>query len=61
MSPGAGIGLAAVTFLTPYRMAELLGAARLAGEGTPQGNQVAPGPAVCVARSVGRAAPSAPQ
>ena len=30
---GAGVGLAAVTFLTPYRMAELLGAARLAGGG----------------------------
>jgi len=28
-----GVGLAAVTFLTPYRMAELLGAPRLAGDG----------------------------
>ncbi|NIR39322.1 MAG: hypothetical protein GWN79_18210, partial [Actinobacteria bacterium] len=26
-------GVAAVTFLTPYRLAELLGAARVAGEG----------------------------
>lgn len=28
-----GIGVAAVTFLTPYRMAELLGSPRLAGDG----------------------------
>ena len=30
---GAGVGLAAVTFLTTYRLAELLGAATLAGQG----------------------------
>src|SRR5207237_3249628 len=30
---GKGTGIAAVTFLTPYRLAELLGAARLAGAG----------------------------
>ena len=30
---GAGVGLAAVAFLTPYRLAELLGAATLAGQG----------------------------
>ena len=30
---GSGVGLAAVTFVTPYRLAELLGAATLAGQG----------------------------
>lgn len=30
---GRGVGLVAVSFLTPYRMAELLGAARLAATG----------------------------
>jgi len=30
---GAGVGLAAVTFLTTYRLAELLGASTLAGQG----------------------------
>ncbi len=30
---GAGVGLAAVTFVTPYRLAELLAASTLAGEG----------------------------
>jgi ATP-dependent helicase/nuclease subunit B len=30
---GTGVGLAAVTFLTPYRLAELLGAAALAAQG----------------------------
>lgn len=30
---GSGVGLAAVTFVTTYRLAELLGAAQLAGEG----------------------------
>ncbi len=30
---GAGIGLAAVTFVTPFRLAELLGASTLAGQG----------------------------
>jgi len=30
---GRGIGVASVTFLTPYRMAELLGSSRLAGDG----------------------------
>ena len=30
---GTGVGLAAVTFLTPYRLAELLAAAALAGQG----------------------------
>src|SRR6188472_1506304 len=30
---GTGVGLAAVTFLTPYRLAELLAAAGLAGQG----------------------------
>lgn len=33
VTEGAGIGLAAVTFLTPYRLGELLGASALAAQG----------------------------